>query len=342
MIIMKSVLATLLITNLFCFATQAQEDKEYRGSVLKEKSNPKVIAKYRLQARENITCSEYSDEYEQKYRELKDQKWDRAAMWCGLVYGANWADDQWWNPVTQLTVLGSHLDYFEVLNKDHSILIDSIETRSDLYVRWQLAKEESAKILARTRYWQWLIPEAELLEVIYQLSSTQRYTPSEQVNAALDLALDKLPEVIADDEEILDGLALEIYGSILLSLPEFSGGDVLLGIELLEKSLSINPNQLSAYSALVEAYFGERENDKVLALLHKSSQIKLVEVHPQNYVDYLKKFSGFAKRLKNSQLEHTFRESRESALKKMPYLLKREAKATFGHGGENPITGEKQ
>lgn len=333
----------ILITNLFCFSIHAQEEKDYRGSILKEKSNPKVIAKYRQQARERIVCSEFSEgETEQKYHELIKQKWNRAAMWCGLVYGANWADDQWWNPVTQLTVLGGHLEYFEVLNKDHSILIDSIETRSDLFVRWQLAKEQSAKILARTQYWQWLIPEAELLDLIYQLSSTQRYTPSEQVNAVVDLALEKLPKFIEDEEAILDGLALEVYGSILLSLPEFSGGDVFLGIEQLEKSLSINPNQLSVYSSLAEAYFGERENDKVRALLQKASQIKVTQVHPQDYADQLKALSGFAKRLKDSQLENTFSENRHTVLKQKPYLLTREAKAAFGHGGENPITGEKQ
>lgn len=333
--------SAIALTSLAFLPFSVMAETQNTGSVMAEMSDPAIIAKHKQIARDNIHCPPVPEEdLEAQYLSLSKMKWDRAQMACGLQYGARLAADEWWNPELQLTVLGAHIEYFDVLLLSYNSFYQGIERSSELAVRWEMTKQAAEEILWRTDWIEWLLPEATLLRVAYLLSSTQKEADQSEIDAALDLALAELPVLAEESPEIIDGLGLGIYGTVLLSLPEFAGGDSLIGIEMLEKSIAINPNNLSHWANLVEGYLGERENDKALSALQKAIQVNPDTQNPQDYADYMKHLGGMAVRAGDIALSKAYGAAREKTLNAHPMLLARKQTAAFGHGGENPITGE--
>ena len=327
------------------------------GSVLSDMSNPEVVAKGRAEAAAAIKCDTPSgwDAQMAAFRANAKSKWDHVAMDCAVKAGAAAIRDVSipvnviWAFVTfrvdnieaALEVLGAHLEYFDVLDKAYSDFYQGIEKSSELHVRWEQTRASGAEILTRVEPLADAVPEVRVLRAAYILSSTARETETKAQNVAVEAAIADLSHVIKNNPETLDGLAHLILGQILLTLPEFLGGDALAGIALLETSQEMNPNDISIHMALAEAYIGEREDDKAVAMLEAALAVDPATNNTQDYFDEARHMGGLAQRLGKDDLAVAFDDRRKAQLAVQPYLLTRkEHGGSFGHGEDDPITGK--
>lgn len=326
------------------------------GSVLSDQEKPEVRARYAVEAGRRMACPPAPTPKErwQAFEKASTHKWDHGAMGCAVEHGAASLEDislptnlvwAWFtfrvsNIERHLEVLGGHLEYFDALHKLYGPHYAGIEMAIELGLRWQKTKASAEKILARIDPLMPKLPEARLLRAAFLLAATQREATALEQNAAVKKAMVDLEAVLKDKPEALDGLAQLLAGQVLVTLPEMLGGDALRGIELLEGALRLNPTDLSVHRALVEAYLGERENDKAVALLKEALAVDPALENPQDYVDDTRFLGGVADRLGQAELVQGFREARRARLAAQPELLPRRQTAAFGHGGENPLTGE--
>ena len=326
------------------------------GSVLSDLADPQLRARYRQEAIERIKCAPLSDTSDKVavFDEASTHKWDRVRMGCAVTYGAEALEDLslptnlFWAWITfraqnierHLIVLGAHLEYFDVLNKSYSDHYQGIELVSELSVRWAQNLARAQRIVDRIEPLVAKLTEARILRAAFLLASTQRESTVEQQNAAVAAAMADLEVAVQENPEALDGLGLLLLGQVLVTLPEMLGGDAMRGITLLEKAHAQNPTDLAVHRALVEAYLGEREKDKAVALLGHALTVDANAENPQDYVDDTKFLGGIADRLGKSDLVAAFRSRRDAVLASHTNLLTRKQTAAFGHGGENPLTGE--
>ena len=326
------------------------------GSVLSDLSNPEVQARYRAEAAKRIACPPIAgyDALMAAYAANATSKWDRAAMGCALEYGAEamkelslpknlgWALATFRtdNIETHLGVFGAHLDYFEVLDNSYSDHYQGIEMSAELGLRWEQTRARAEVLLARIDPLVPKLTEARLLRAAYLLASTLRETPTDAQNVAVAAAIEDLQTAIAENPGALDGLGPLLLGQVLSALPEFMGGDILAAIALLEQAHGFNPNDLTVHRTLVEAYLGERETDKAVALLEQALTIDVSAENPQDYVDDLKFLGGLAQRAGQPEIAARMAEARTAMLSAKPGLDPRKENAAMGHGGADPLTGK--
>lgn len=338
----KSYIVRLLIIivaagNCFSIA-HAQESQ---GSVLRDNSDPAIIEKYRNDAREKIVCQRLQtpEELSKQFTSLSSMKWDRAKMGCGVSYGAALAKADPDNVELQMAALGANIEYFSVLLQGYSDHYQSIELSSELAVRWETARNSAEAILLRLNPYADDVVEVRVLRAAYWLLATQKGAAQNETNEAIAKATVDLETAIATKPEVLDGLGLQLLAQILLSLPEFLGGDSLRAIELLEKARAVNPNSFAITRTLIEAYLGERRNAAAIDLLETALEIDAGD-DLQSYVDETLLLGGMAVRVGQEELGKAYGAARDSTLKLHPYLQVRKSQASLGHGGVNPITGE--
>lgn len=327
------------------------------GSVLSDLESEEVRARYRAEAAEKIACPriEGYDALMAAFEQNATSKWDRAAMGCATEYGARAMDElslptnliwavatfRTGNIETHLEVLGAHLDYFEVLDQSYSAHYQGVELAAELGLRWEQARERAEGLMARIDPLVSKLTEARLLRAAYLLASTLRETQTDAQNAAVAAAVEDLQIAIEENPEALDGLGPLLLGQVLAVLPEFLGGDILAAIALLEQAHALNPTDLSVHHTLVEAYLGERETDKALALLKQAVGIDPVAENLQDYVDEMKYLGGLALRAGAPELARQMGEQRATVLAAHQQLDPRKEMAALGHGGADPLTGKK-
>lgn len=327
------------------------------GSVLSELESDEVRARHRAEAAEKIACPriEGYDALIAAFAQNVTSKWDRAAMGCATEYGARameelslptnliWAVATFRtdNIETHMEVLGAHLDYFEVLDRSYSAHYQGIELATELGLRWEQTRERADGLMARIDPLVSKLTEARLVRAAYLLASTLRETPVDEQNAAVAAAVEDLRIAIEENPEALDGLGPLLLGQVLAALPEFLGGDIVAAIELLEQAHALNPTDLSVHHTLVEAYLGEREEEKALALLKNAASIDPAVENLQDYVDEMRYLGGLALRAGAPELARQMGEQRAAILAKNPFLNPRKEMAALGHGGADPLTGKK-
>lgn len=340
-----------------CAALLGTATAAQTGSVLSDLQNAETQARYRAEAAEKIRCPKIEgyDALLAAFAREATSKWDRAAMGCATEYGARAMDELslptsliWAvatfrtdNIETHLEVLGAHLDYFEVLDQSYSAHYQGIELATELGLRWELARKRAEGLMARIDPLVPKLTEARLLRAAYLLASTLRETPVDEQNAAVAAAIDDLRIAVGENPEALDGLGPLLLGQVLAALPEFLGGDILTAIALLEQAHALNPTDLSVHHSLVEAYLGERETEKALALLGQALSINSDAENLQDYVDEMKYLGGLALRAGAPELARQMGEQRAAVLAAYPQLDPRKEMAALGHGGADPLTGKK-
>ena len=158
----------------------------------------------------------------------------------------------------------------------------------------------------------------------------------------LDAALEAralIEEAVAEDEQVLNGLALSILGRIYYELPVVLGGDNLKSIVLLERSLKLNPSLMPTLQFLAESYDQELEEQKSKQTLGLMLTLKPQIDTEQEIVDGLRIGAGLARRLGDKSLAQKLSKMRQSVLAGNSKLLTRESESMGGHGGVNPLTG---
>ncbi len=326
------------------------------GSVLSDLASDEVQAKYRAAAAKQIACDPITDWDAQMsaFAANATSKWDRQAMGCAVEYGAQAMEDLslpsnliWAvatfrtdNIETHLNVLGAHLEYFDVLDKSYSDHYQGAEIAAELGLRWERTRDSARKLLDRIDPIVPKVTEARVLRAAFNLGSTLRETSPDAQSAALEAAIEDLQIAIGENPEALNGLAQLLLGQVLAVLPEFLGGDIDAAITLLEQAQALNPGDLTVHRTLAEAYLGERETEKAIALLEAALQADVSGENPQDLVDDAKFLGGLALRADRPDLASQFGQRRDALLTEKPFLETRKETAAMGHGGEDPLSGK--
>lgn len=314
-------------------------------SIFEDMENPELISLAKRKLDMTMHCAPIRSETTKNdvYVEMSEARWDRFAMGCALEYGVELMDDLVF-PVfsieKRLNLLGAHLTYFDVLNKQYNAHYQGGDLTTELSWRWDKNLIQTQRLLEKVEIYEFFIPEITVMKAAFLLASRQREHSTREVMDATAQAMILLEEVIADSPEAIGGLPLLMLSQSLLALPEFAGGDPLRAIELLEQGLTIDPNNLSFHRWLVEALLGEREKEAAITVLRKAMHVPVDVLHPQDYVDMAKDLGGIAVRLNVDDVAQHFSLNRQKLLSEKPYLLARKSRASVGHGGAHPITGE--
>lgn len=345
MMLKRMLLLTSVALSLSMTIAVAEEAQEKARSIFAEMENPVMMAQARHALDISVFCAPQSrqEKKEELYAALKAAKWDRHAMGCGLQYGRELLSSALFPgfQVEQtLQLLGDHIVYFDVLHKQYNAHYQGGDLSNELSWRWEKNRIEAQGLMDSVSMFEPLIPEVSILQSALRLASVQRESSSSDLITATNQSLMDLENIVASDAEALDGLPMLLLSQLLLSLPEFSGGDPIRAIEYLERLVVLSPNDLTAHRWLVEAYLSERETESALATLTAAASIHVASQHPQDYADLSKDLGGIAVRLGDMALADRFRTQRQALLQDHAYLLTRKAQASVGHGGADPITGE--
>lgn len=324
----------------------SEEDKPKKStSIFAEMENPELTALAKRKLDMTIHCAPIFDEAIKQavYSEMSEAKWDRFGMFCALQYGAELIEDDWLSSFAiedKLNLLGAHISYFEVLDKQYNAHYQGGDLTIELSWRWERNRLQALKLLEEVEVYEPLIPEITVIKAAYTLASTMRESTTREMMEASRKARDLLDDVVVDSPELVDGLSLLMLSQLLLALPEFSGGDPIRAIELLKQGMAIDPENLSFHRWLIEGLVAERESAAAIEILRKAAEVPVEVSNPQDYVDMAKVLGGIAVRLGEKDIASHFSKNRKQLLTKKPYLLARKARASVGHGGANPITGE--
>ncbi len=348
---MSGTLAIALMSSSAVVLSVSEEKSERSSakaqSIFADMENPELkrMASFRLDMTE--FCAPITDQKRKHelYQELVKYHWDRKAMGCALQYGQELIEEDFWSYFLveeKAELLAARAEYFSVLNKLYNAHYQGGELTDELVWRWQKNRREGMALSAELDAFSAWVNEVKLVQVAFSLASSQRETPTSEVVTISSAALVELNELVADDADLADGIAATLLAQMLISLPEFSGGDPLKAIDLLRESLSKSPNNLTAYRWLIEGFVLEREEDQAIEYLEKAAAVAVDQLPPQEYVDLAKELGGVAIRLGATDVANVFRHNRNQLLDTKPFLLERVERASVGHGGENPITGESQ
>jgi tetratricopeptide (TPR) repeat protein len=323
----------------------AEEERQRAKSIFMEMENPELMAMAKRKLDMTMYCAPIRDEQVKRdvYTDMSDAKWDRFGMGCALEYGTEIIDESSFSFLAiedKLILLGNHLTYFEVLDKQYNAHYQGGNLTVELSWRWEKNRRQAEVLLDDISIYESLIPEIKVLKAAYYLASTRRETATKVMLESTITAMNLLNEIVEDDAEVIEGLPLLLLGQVLLALPEFSGGDPIRAIELLQQGISIAPENLSFHRWLIEGLVAEREDEVAIDILQKASQVSIDSVNPQDYVDMATVLGGIAIRLGEKDIASIFSLNRKKLLSDKPYLLSRKQHASVGHGGADPITGE--
>ncbi|MFC5695477.1 hypothetical protein ACFPU0_07865 [Pseudomonas sp. GCM10022186] len=308
-----------------------------------ELQDPAKQGIYRKEAEKLLLCEELSDPKAKAaaFAKLAPMKWDRKQMGCGVRYGFELAQAQPDNIELQLQALGALIEYFDVLDKSYSRLYSASPVMDiELSRRWTDTRNQSKALLAGVEQLSGQIAEVVALRGLYTLFSLQHEATEKEKIASPSMALPDLEGAVKMKPGVLDGGGLLALGTVLLTLPEFAGGDLERGIALLDQGSELSPQNLQIKTALIDAEISERNQPKALAVLKDAANISEQGQNEQDYADELRKLSGQAVRLEQTELAKQLQTRRELFLAAHPYLNKRLSTATAGHGGVDPFTGQ--
>ncbi|MEC8427831.1 MAG: hypothetical protein VXZ35_05355, partial [Pseudomonadota bacterium] len=133
-------------------ATAVEEDAVKTQSIFADMENPEKVLMARQQLDISMYCAPIKSQ-ERKlelYQSLKQAKWDRHGMGCGLQYGTEIIDDSsfsLFNIEEKLLLLGARIEYFDVLNKQYNAHYQGGDLTVELGWRWDRNKHEGQALI---------------------------------------------------------------------------------------------------------------------------------------------------------------------------------------------------
>jgi len=155
-------------------------------------------------------------------------------------------------------------------------------------------------------------------------------------------AIGKLKRAVALAPDVLHGQAQLLIGRFYLDLPPQFGGGAKLALNYLEASRRFAPENPRALRYLVEAHDELGHDQQALATLHQLAALPVDAADPQLSADEWRMGEGLATRMGDTALADRFATLRSDLMRKHPELKLRKFSAFFGHGGDDPMTGEAQ
>ena len=169
-----------------------------------------------------------------------------------------------------------------------------------------------------------------------------RYSDPKDFVVAFRRSTAVLNQAIAATPPPRDGAAFVYLGKAYLDTPPIFGGSPKKAVELLEQARRIDPKDPERLGLLAQAYDQTSATERLEQALDELLALDPREADLQNLADAWMTGIGIADRMKNRKLLGGFKAKRHALLATHPGLLSRARTGIAGHGGEDPLTGEKQ
>jgi hypothetical protein len=151
-----------------------------------------------------------------------------------------------------------------------------------------------------------------------------------------------LEKIAGDSPRALDGMPLVVLGKLYLDLPPLFGGNPVRAVELLERAGAIDGADSQRLGYLALAYAQNDRNGDAKKVLDRLLVLKATPATEQYVADATIVGVGLSARLHDPARLHRFEEKRRVLFTANPELRPHVFVAVDGHGGENPLTGERQ
>lgn len=232
-----------------------------------------------------------------------------------------------------LAALNRYMDHVATLRAFDLLTIDTAEFD---------ARADQANQMART-----LIPRAQSAwpddAAVLALTAVVGISSASERIAATRKAIAALERSIALDPKALNGFASVSLGRIYAELAPLYGGDTRKAIERLQAARAIDPANALVLRLLASSYLESGDTPAAMAALRALLNVPTQDPSQRQYAsDELRQGEGIASRLGDAALSTQFAERRTQLLKANPELLVRNSITGIGHGGDNPVTGERQ
>jgi tetratricopeptide (TPR) repeat protein len=152
----------------------------------------------------------------------------------------------------------------------------------------------------------------------------------------------ELKKAIALAPDALHGEGEILIGRRYLDLPPLFGGGTDQALVYLEQARQIAPDDPRVLRYLAEAYDELGKRDAALGSLQALAGVTPRTSDFQLYADEWRMGEGLAARMGDSTLSDRFAALRADLMRQHPKLLLRKVAAVFGHGGDDPMTGQPQ
>ncbi len=326
---MKKIIKTLALTVPFilsaCTKMPAIEDKESNLATQAQLQNCNLLG--------------HANEMETAYPDLLEKKWDRDQLGCGALYIYETAQQSRFGIELKLEALAAQLNYFDVLSRSYPKLYQSGALGDELNELWRATRQRSENLIASVEYLDGFIAEINLLKGAYLLANTEKDSTVKEAISALPPALTLIQDAVQRKPDAADGLGLYLLGRMKLTMPSFIGGDTDEAIELFEKAILQQPNNLEIHRWLLQSYAATGEVENEMNIITKASKIIDDNINGQDLADLYIIYGGSAHRYNMKNEIAFFSQQRKKLFNEKPYLLTRESGANRGHGGTDPITG---
>lgn len=310
--------------------------KQFEVEVPSVTEDSSLLAKDEQQCNLDVGLDEMTDSYEP----MLEAKWDLKQMGCGAVYAYEAAQASVFDIELKLMALGAQITYFIELEKRYPKLYQEGELANQLNNRWDAARMRSENLLKQAQKFDFIAPEVKALHSIYLLTSTAQNTSTKTQLKTLPIARDLMLEALINDEQVLDGVGMQVMAKLYVDMPVFAGGNLEKGLAMFETLLTQQPSNLELHVQMIEGYLAKGEVERQRQLLSSATQTDSSNINLQDRADLYKTLGGMANRLNETQAITFFRHAREKLLAQNPQLQSRKATAALGHGGNDPISGE--
>ncbi len=280
-----------------------------------------------------------TNQMEEAYPALLDEKWDRNAVGCGAIYAYELARQSTFNIELKLEAVAAQLTYFEVLNNAYPKLYKSGALGKELNELWRATRQRASHLIANVEYLDGVIPEVNLLKGAYKLASVEQDASDREALRAMPAALKLIEDSVGDRPDLADGLGLYLLARLKLNLPSFIGGDTEQAVELFKQAITHQPNSLEFHRWLLQAYAATGDVEKEKQIISKVATLYDDKINDQDLADLYKVYGGSAHRYGMEKEIAFYSKNRKALFEQKPYLLTRKTGANRGHGGNDPITG---
>jgi tetratricopeptide (TPR) repeat protein len=154
--------------------------------------------------------------------------------------------------------------------------------------------------------------------------------------------ISEVQRAIAIAPDTLHGEGQLLIGRKYLDLPPLFGGRTEKAVPFLERARDIAPDDPRALRYLAEAYDELGNREAALACLRALAVVTPRSNDFQLYADEWRMGEGLAARMGDPTLSDKFAALRADLMHLHSNLLLRKVATVFGHGGDDPMTGEPQ
>jgi tetratricopeptide (TPR) repeat protein len=189
-----------------------------------------------------------------------------------------------------------------------------------------------------------LYPDDVALQVLGAQADmlTHRYSDPTEFIVAFKRSVATFTKATEVSPSPLDGAEFVYLGKAYLDAPPIFGGSPKRAVEALEQARRIDPNDAERLGFLAQAYDQTSATERLEQVLKELLALNPRQAVLQDLADAWMTGIGLADRLNNRSLLAQFKRSRHALLAAHPELLTRARTGIAGHGGEDPLTGEKQ